>query len=56
MFVFFLLFIFGVEWVRKMLVHRKIAEMKMRGAMGSAKALTGLKALKEIGVEVAKDE
>lgn len=53
-FILFLGFTFGSDKIKELVERKKMSEMRMRAAMGSEKAKAGLKALKDIGVEVTK--
>ncbi len=48
-FIIFILFNYGKQEVREWVWKRKVAELKLRAAMGSAKAEAGLTTMAEIG-------
>ena len=54
-FVIFVAFNYGAEWARTLLVTRKEQELRIRAAMGSARAKAGLETLSTIGARAARE-
>ena len=55
-FIVFILFNYGSNAAREWVLHRKISSLKLRSAMGNAKVLEALKALKQIDESLFRGE